>query len=830
MKSLSSRETLSFIRFISCVFLTVLFLITPVLVTAQDIGSIDFKNLRSENLSDQQIVQLFERMESQGLTVSEVEVIARARGMNPSEISKLKSRLNQIEQEQNSSENSDTGITRLRSSSTNSDNEDDTNYTSADTLNLFTERVESKVFGSNIFQNERLTFEPSLNIPTPKNYILGPGDELLVDIWGAAENTYQLTISPEGSVRIPNLGPVFLTGLSIDEASERLVSKLSTIYSGLAGSNPNTYAQISLGNLRSIQVNIIGNVNAPGSYTLTSFATVLNGLYYSGGPTENGTYRKIKVIRDGKIFKEVDLYNFLIGGDLSDNITLQDQDIIKVDPYENRITVVGETKRTGFFETLDEETFEDLLSFTGGFNEYAYTKKITIQRNTETERSIIDVNYPEEKSTVLKNGDHLTIGKILDRYENKIEIEGPVYRPGMYQLNKNPTLSVLLKNAEGLMGDAYKERAIIYRTRPDYSLEAIAVNLDELLNNPSENDIELQKDDLVKISSIFDLRENRTISINGSVIQPDTYEYVEDITLKDLVFEAGGFTEDAAPYNIEIARRILDDGTGTVRNQIAEILTVNIEDGLNFQTKLQEITLKPFDQIFVRKSPAYETQKLITITGEVNFPGTYALETRDFKLSNLIDKSGGATEYAYLEGASLERQFRLNQDELELNLADSLTENVDETKSLSKVGINLKEAIDNPNSTSNILLQEGDVINIPKKLETVQVRGEVLYPVNIRYNDGDKFKNYINSAGGYTDIANKKRAYIVYANGDVDRTKRFLFFKSYPKVKPGAVLIIPPKEEKKSLSTAERITLYSTIVSLAAIVTNTIFQIRNSNP
>lgn len=817
MKIISTRESVC----ISKIVLFFSFLLFPLLVVGQDINGIDFYNLKSQDLTDQQITQLFQRMEDQGLSISEVEVIARARGMSPSEISKLKTRLSQIESQRLSNTDSDIGITRLRSINRATNQE----QAQTDTLGLFIEPIKSQVFGSSIFANNRISFEPSLNIPTPKNYKLGPGDEIIIDIWGAAENTYQLPISPEGSVSIPNLGPVFLQGLTIEEASTRLLDKLTNIYSGLSGANKNTNAQISLGNLRSIQVSIIGEVNAPGTYTLTSFSSVFNALYASGGPNDDGTYRSIKLIRGDKVVKQIDLYDFLVSGNLEDNVTLQDQDIIKVDPYLNRITLSGETKRTGFFETKEGENFQDLLDFAGGFNEVAYTKKITVERNTATEKSIVDIMYPKDQNLALKNGDYITVGKILDRYENKIEIEGAVFRPGIYQLDNNRTLLALIENAEGLKGDAYLERAIIYRTRPDYSIESIAVNLSELLNNPENNDINLVKDDRIKVSSIFDLREDRTLNISGSIISPGTYEFVEDITLKDLVFEAGGFTENAAPYNIEIARRIKDDKSGIIKNVVSEIISVNIDNGLNYDSQLDEVVLKPFDQVFVRKSPTYETQKLVTIKGEVLYPGTYTLNTRDFKLVDLIEKSGGVSDYAYIEGASLEREFELNRQELELNLADSLTEEAQTTESLSKVGINLKEAIENPNSNSNILLIEGDIITIPKKLETVQVRGEVLYPVNIRYNDGKNFREYVNSAGGYSDLANKKKAYIVYANGDVDRTKRFLFFKSYPKVKPGSVLIIPPKAQKAPLTTAEKITLYSTVVSLAAIVTNTIFQI-----
>lgn len=810
------------------VLLVVLLLIFAQNVLGQS-TNIDFNNLKSDELSDKQVIELYQRMQDQGLTIPQVEAIARARGVSAVEISKLKSRLNQV-QFNSDATNTENGTTnRLRKADQDQlarIKQQQKNTVPEDTLGYFLQMEQkSRVFGADIFTIQNLTFEPSLNVPTPKNYKLGAGDEIIIDIWGAAENTYQLTITPDGTINIPNLGPVFLSGLTIEQASSRLIDKLSTIYSGLKGANKNTYAQISLGSLKSIQVSIVGEVNFPGTFTLTSFSTVFNALYAAGGPNDNGTFRSIKVIRDQQLLESVDLYDFLVEGTLEKNITLQDQDIIRVDPVINRITVEGQTKRTGLFETIEGESIGDLIGFAGGFGPEAYSNQILIERNNQKERSVLNVKYPEEKNTSLINGDLITVGRILDRYANRIEIEGAVFRPGFYQLEKNSTLSELIENAEGLRGDAYMDRAIIYRTKPDFSIEAISVNLSELLNNSDENDVALQKEDRIKISSIFDLRQERTIRISGSVIQPGSFEYVENITLKDLIFEAGGFKEEAAPYNIEIARRVTDAQKGVLSSQIAEIISIQIDNGLTFDSELEETILLPFDQVFVRKSPAYESQKLVTITGEVLYPGVYTLSTRDFKLTDLVEKSGGTTEFAYIEGASLERKFEQDQKEINLNLEDSVT--VQNVESLSKVGINLQQAINNPGAEYNLLLQEGDIINIPKKLQTVQVRGEVLYPVNVRYDNGKSLKNYVSSAGGFTEDANKRSAYVVYANGEVDRTRRFLFFKSYPDVRPGSVIIIPPKKEKPPMSTAEKVTLYSTIVSMAAIVTNTIFQIRN---
>tara|TARA_R100000908_G_scaffold65426_1_gene56320 strand:- start:48800 stop:51217 length:2418 start_codon:yes stop_codon:yes gene_type:complete len=797
---------------------------------AQDAG-FDFRNLKVDELSDQQVIQLYERMQERGLSISEVESLALARGVDPSEISKLRSRLNEIRSSQIDGDGAQTREDRLRIQQGGAEGmaTDAYNKMRVDTLDLLLGVEESdsnKVFGSDVFANQTLSFEPSLNIPTPKNYNLGPGDELLIDIWGASETSYQLTISPEGSINIDNIGPVNVNGLTVEEASERLLNKLSQIYSGLKGPDKNTYMQVSLGNVRSIKVSLVGEVKWPGTYTLSSFASVFNALYAAGGPTDKGTYRSVKVLRNGDIHHEVDLYDFLVSGDLSDNITLKDQDIIKIDPYVNRITVLGETKHIGLFETLDGETFADVLEYAGGFNQHAYQKRVKVDRKTDTERKIIDIHYPDQANMQMKSGDIVNVQKVLDRYENKITLQGAVFRPGEYQLEESPTLYTLIQNAEGLMGDAFLERALIYRTKPNYEVEAIPVNLNQLMADSAHYDIELKKNDRVKISSIFDLRELRTVKISGSVQNPGTYQYIDNSSLKDLIYEADGFKEEAAPYNIEIARRVADDRSGEIKNEIAEIITVNIENGLEYNPELEEIKIQPFDQVFIRKSPTYEVQKTVRITGEVMYPGEYALSTRDFRLSDLIEKSGGLTEFAYPKGASLTRQFDQDMEDLDVNLDDSVT--TQQVESLSQVGIQLTQALNNKNSNYDLLLQAGDEIEIPKRLQTVQVRGEVLYPINIRHEGGRNFRSYINAAGGFTEIANTKSAYIVYANGEVDRTKRFLFFKSYPEVRPGSVIIIPPKEQREGLSTGELISVMSTIVSMAAIVTNTIFQIRRN--
>lgn len=769
-------------------------------ILAQDISSIDFENLKAEDLSDAQITQIYSRAQEQGLSVQELESLAVARGMAPFEVSKLANRFSKL------SSSSNTSTTKRRNPQNRlRDAENDT--LSARVNNISFSETEKSTFGSDLFSSKNLSFEPSQNSPTPMNYVLGAGDEIVIDIYGAAENNYSLTVSPDGFIHISSIGPIPVSGLTIEEATRRIKNRLSSIYSGLNVNNPDTFAQVTLGSIRTIKVHILGEAKLPGTFNLSSLSTVFNALYVSGGPSKNGTYRSIKLIRNNKIFSEIDLYDFLINGTTENNVVLQDQDIIKIDPYINRISVAGETKRQGLFETKANETFEDLLSFVGGFNQQAYTRRIKIIRNTDVQKSILEIDYPQEKETILKSGDEITVEKILNRFDNRVEIQGAVFREGEYQLEKNPTLLTLINNSDGLLGDAYLDRVMIYRTNPDFTVKAIPVNLKSIFEDPENKDVELYKDDKIRISSIFDLRQERTISISGQVIKGGTFPFVEDMTLKDLIFQAQGFTDAAADYNIEVARRILDDGSGLVRNELAEVFKINVKEGLIFSESNPEFRLKAYDQIFVRNSPTYESQQNVAIKGQVVFPGTYTLKNRDYRISDLVKSSGGITEFAYAKGA------RLNRPSIQ--------------DSTSIVAIELAKILNSPRSDLDLLLQPGDVLTIPKKLETVLVDGQVFAPSNIRFNESKSFKDYISSAGGATDSANTKKSYIEYANGEVSRVKRFLFFKKYPSVEPGAKIIVPRKQVTHKISASERIAILSTIISMAAIVTNTIFQIRS---
>lgn len=793
---------------------------SSVTVMSQDIGNIDFSSIRVDELSDAQIRQIWERAREENMSIEQVQALALSRGMPRTEVNKLRSRLNQA---------------RLTGEARPVDALSDTPRADQRVTNQLTEEpfVQSVrqdiVFGANLFNQRSISFQPSMNIPTPDDYVLGSGDELIIDIWGAAETNYRLTVTPEGYIRIQSLGPIFVNGLSIEVAREKILSRLQEIYSGLNPNRPeqaNTFAQVSLGNVRSINVTVLGEATQPGTYTITSLSTVFNALHAAGGPDKNGSFRSIKLIRNQETVTELDIYDFLVYGDLSSNIMLKDQDIIKIDPYLNRVTAEGELKRTGIFEMKPGETLENLVEFAGGFTDKAYTKRLVLERNTPVQQSIIDVMYPEGKELEIKNGDRFSVGRILDRYENRVQIEGAVFREGTYELTPGLTLSDLIKKADGLREDAFLSRGIIFRLQDDLSMETIPFHAGEVVSEPGKNDIVLKRDDLVRISSIFDLKEDFTINVRGAVNSAGEFDYAEGMTIEDAIFIAQGFRDEAAPYRIDVARRITNQEGRLKTNQIADIFQFEVDRNLVFTNGTGDFKLQPFDQVFVRTEPNYEQQQIVRIEGEVQFPGEYALENRTTRVSDLLELAGGLSQYAFPEGASLER--RITVDEADIEEIESLDTLVVESRVMrqtTKVGLQLDEVIEAPKSKFDLILRDGDVLRVPKELQTVRVEGEVLSPVSIRYEEGKSLSRYIDEAGGVTDNGKGKKAFIVYANGEVDRMKKFLFFKNNPEVRPGATIIVPQKPVSETLSAQERIGILSAIVSMLAIVSTTIVQI-----
>ena len=845
-------------RFISTLFVVV-FVCVAQMVTAQNLFNMNFQQINVDNLSDQQIQQIYQQAQSSGFSISDITSLAMARGMSQTEATKLRRRLQQVASGAVTADRRRALDSRLRFNPVDTTRGGFLPFGGPDTLGRFSEldylmtpearvyrarrdsirlqqiKLEDKIYGYDLFRAGPAGFEPALNIPTPKNYQLGPGDEVIIDIWGAAANTYQLEIAPDGIVLIENIGPVYLNGLTIEEATNRLRSKLSEIYSGLSAETPSerdTFMQVSLGQVRSIKVTVLGEAKQPGTYTLPSLATIFNALYSAGGPSVKGSFRNIQLLRNDQIVSTFDIYNFLVEGDQSGNIRLQDQDIIRITPYLNRVEVTGEIKRDGLYELKEGETMQDLIAYAGGFTGKAYSDLIKVQGNTGKQRYVKDIPRRQFGTYELKNGDMVRVGKILNRYENMVEISGAVFRPGRYQLTDTSSVYNLIQRADGLKGDAFMNRGLLVRTKDNLTLEAISFNVRELINNPEQHDIPLRRNDVVNISSIFDLRENFYVEIEGSVQNPQQIRFVENMTLEDLIYQAGGFKINAAPYRIEVARRIRDVEEGMGTSQIAEVFQFSVDEDLTLDPKESSFKLQPFDKVYVRSAPNYEIQQDVKVGGQVRFPGSYSLRNRNERISDLIERAGGLTEDAYVEGAALYRileqtggdnQTAQPQSFIELDEADTTLQR---SRTLSKIGINLPRVLSRPGSAYDLLLETGDSLYIPKELQTVVVKGGVFYPTTIRYDDGRSYRDYISSAGGFNDLARKKSAYIVYANGDVDRTKKFLFFKNYPEVRPGATLVVPQRERARRLTPQETVSLFSAIVSTAALITTTILQVR----
>lgn len=828
-------------RLIQSVFV-IIFISICSIASAQSINDIDFQSINVDNLSEQQIQQIRQEAQARGLSNEQIVQLAVARGLPQSEATKLRQRLQQT------TSGTTTETAPLAGSERSRMLQDSTAFqpATADTAakDSLTERqkLENRIFGFSLFKNRNIEFIPSINIPTPRNYQLGAGDEVFIDIWGAAQTTYQLKVTPDGNLLIQNIGPVSVSGLTIEEVSQKLHERLGQIYSGLNPSDESqkdTFMQVSLGQIRSIKVTVLGEVATPGTYTLPSLSTVFNALYQAGGPTITGSFRNINIIRGDSVAATFDLYDILINGNHSSNIILQEQDIIQIQPYANRIEVDGEIKRPGIYETIEDETLSDLITYTGGFTDKAYTGRIKVIGNTPTQRRINDVSKSNFDSYEMQNGDLVTVGKILDRFSNLVEIEGAVFRPGEYELTDTTSLHSLVERANGLKGDAFLNRGIIYRTREDFTIEAIPFDVRELMRNPEEHDIPLVKDDVVRISSIFDLRENFTISIKGPVKNPDQFSFVYGMTLEDLIFKAGGFSQSADPYRIEVARRIRDLEGPQTSPKIAEIFTFRVNEDLTLRPEDARFELQPFDQVYVRTLPNYEVQQEISVVGEVRYPGKYTLSTKNDRISDLIERAGGLSSEAYTKGATLFRKREFTEQQSQQNLANvegltqqeqqqQLRQRGGEQRS-AQVGIDLERVLSDPGSRFDLFLEEGDSLFIPKQLQTVSVKGGVFYPTTIRHQENSSFRDYITAAGGFTDLAKKNRAYVIYPNGDVDRVKRFLFFRNFPSVEPGATIVIPEKQEPRRLSPQERVALYSSITSTIVLIVTTIVQIRNSS-
>jgi protein involved in polysaccharide export with SLBB domain len=657
--------------------------------------------------------------------------------------------------------------------------------------------LDKKIFGASLFQNDKLSFEPNMRIATPKNYSLGPDDELDIHIFGDVLDNFKVTVSPEGTVKILNLSPIYVNGLSMDAASDRIISRLRQLYQGLNKPGSGSSAQVTLAGVRSIKVTLTGEVNFPGSYTVSSLATAFNALYLAGGPNRNGSFRNIRIIRNNKVIRTLDLYDFLLRADQKDNIHLNDQDIIRVGDYENRVELIGEVKRPYIYEMVKGESFKDLLRYAGGFTEKAYTYTINVRRNTSREIKLLNISQEEVETFLPSNGDVYTVGTIIERYENRVEVQGAVFRPGNYAIESGlSTVKELIKKSEGLREDAFLNRATLTRRKENYDPEILPIDLGKILRG-EQADIPLQREDVLQVFSIGNLREKRIVNIVGEVNAPGEFEYKEGMKVADLILQAKGLKESASYANLELARRIITHGNADPQAAKIEIISFTIDGSLKISNEGNQLSLQPFDIVSIRKSPNYEEQRSVKILGMVNFPGSYAIQNNQQRISDLIQRAGGLRTEGYLEGGKLIR--------------GTMT-----------VGVNLKEVLSNPASQENLQLMAGDELTIPRLLQTVKLTGAVQNPLAVSYKEDFSLKEYIAEAGGYTVNANRKKMYVTYANGVSNQIRKFFIFKKNPRIEPGSEIVIPsfPENRKKGLTPAEAIGLTSSLVSVSiAIIT-----------
>ena len=687
----------------------------------------------------------------------------------------------------------------------------------------------NQVFGRNIFNTRNLTFEPSVNIATPLNYRLGPGDEVIIDIWGASQNTIRQQISPDGTINIQKIGPVNLNGLTIAEANDYLKKTLNKIYNGLNNTNdPTSDIRLTLGSIRTIQINVMGEVVQPGTYSLSSFSTVFHALYRAGGVSDIGSLRNVQLVRNGKNIATIDVYQFIMKGNIQDDIRLQEGDVVIVPAYDVLVKIDGKVKRPMRFEMKKDESLSTLISYAGGFDADAYTRSLRVVRQNGQEYEVNTVKDLDYSVYKMRNGDVVTAEAILNRFTNKLEIRGAVYRPGIYQLNgKLNTVRELVNEAQGLTGDAFLNRAVLYRQREDLTTEVIPVDIKAIMDGTSPNII-LAKNDILYIPSIHDLEDRGDVVIHGEVAKPDSYPYADNMTLEDLIIQAGGLREAASVVRVDVSRRIKNPRSIVDNDTIGQIYTFSLKEGFVVDGTPGFI-LQPYDEVYVRRSPGYQAQQNVAVEGEILFGGSYAMTSREERLSDLINKAGGTTNYAYLRGAKLTRianasekkrmgdVIRLMSRQLGEAMIDSLGIRVEDHFT---VGIDLEKAIANPGSTADIVLREGDVISIPKNNNTVTINGAVMVPNTVSYIKGENIDYYLNQAGGYSENAKKSKKFIVYMNGQVTKVKG----SGKKQIEPGCEIIVPSKAKKRNNigNILGYATTFSTLGMMVASIANLI--------
>ena len=692
--------------------------------------------------------------------------------------------------------------------------DDMTMYQSPDSL-YFTEGEKGKkVFGRDIFNNKALTFEPVMNIATPQNYVLGPGDQLIIDVYGDTQKSEQLTVSPDGDVNVPDYGPVHVAGLSVSAAQSRVRSKLGTYYES-------SDIKVTVGQTRTILVNVMGEVKAPGTYTLSAFATVFHALYMAGGVSDLGTLRNIKVYRQGRQISVVDVYEFILNGRLAGNVRLQDNDVIQVGPYESIVDISGRVKRPMAYELRKNESLSTLLKYSGGFASDAYKKSLRVLRKNGRMKTVFNVEEFELQDFKMFDGDSVNVDSIIDRFENMVEVKGAVYRPGMYQLGeKVSSVRSLIDNADGLTEEAMVSRAVLRRMKPNRTQEVITIDLKGIVEGTAA-DVPLENEDILFIPTLAEHQNLRTLSIDGEVIFPGTYEYAEKMTVEDLILQAGGLTDNASTVKVDVARRMIDPEATTSTMEIAKTFSFAIKPGFEFDGD-KSFTLEPYDVVSVRRSPVSAELFKVRVEGEVSYEGSYTLSQKNQRLSDVLKAAGGVVPGAYVRGARLIRTMnkdeRARMDEVikmarQSGSADTKDSINLEQLALSEtytVGIHLDEALANPGCDEDIELQDGDRLVVPRYNRTVKISGDILKPNVVAFKDKKNYKYYIEQAGGYGRRARKMNTYILYQNGTIAKASK-------APVEPGCEIIVPTKGPKDPTNLQQWLSIGTSAASLATM-------------
>lgn len=778
--------------------LTILFLFISATVLAQ--------------MSDQQVIQEVQKYRNSGMSQEQILQNLSRRGVTREQFQRLRQQFeNQGGEEIDNSveSNYDPAVAAGRTSS-------EIPY-NLPVANVDTISAQNRIFGQDFFSRGNLTFAPNMNMPTPANYVLGPGDEVIIDVWGNSELNVRYTIAPDGHITVPGLGRIQLSGLSVQQAEAKIRNEFSSIYSDLDGYNQGTFLAISVGNVRTIKVNVMGEVVTPGTYTLSSFASAFNALYHAGGPSKIGSLRNIHIFRSGKVVATVDLYEYLMHGNNMGDISLRDGDIVQVAPYGILAQITGEVKRPMRYEMREHETLSDLINFSGGFSGDAYTANVSLSRKGVEEMEAYTLSDAEYAHFNLRDGDHVSVESILERFSNRVSISGAVYRPGQYAIGSQvKTVRDLVMIAQGITGDAYTQRVLLYRENEDRTQTMQSFDLAALLDNRIP-DIPLQRNDRVHVPSELSLEDNLTVFIGGEVRNPGTYPFAQNMRIEDIILQAGGLTEAASTARVDVYRRIKNPAAADMLRQAGEAFSFSLVDG-QIVSSDPSFVLEPFDQIFLRRSPAYEVQQNVTVTGEVLFGGQYAKLTKDERLSSFVKRAGGLTDYAYAKGAKLQR--RLTPEEQQRSRAALMTrarEQSDSTfveeldLSVQYVGIDLEKAMKRPGGSDDLILRDGDVLSIPEFTNTVKISGGVLYPNTVTYNKRMGLDSYVRQAGGYSRLAMKSRPFVIYMNGKVATGRR-------AKIEPGCEIVVPERPERQPVGIQNILGMSTSLASLALII------------